>query len=129
MGETYQSVVDLAFSELDLQDDELETRLKALLSANVQTLVAAQVVDQQKGDTDVAPYLKGLRTIARVVGMTAVPLSDDVISEVKEAIAEIVDVKDQPLLSGALEEIFSGYLGIIRGAKEVKTYLDGGQPA
>ncbi len=129
MGDTYQSVIDLAFAELDLQDDVLETKFKTLLSADVKTLIAAQVVDQQKGDTDVTPYLKGLRTIARVVGSAAVPLSDETVGAVQEAIAEIVDVKDQPLLSGALEEIFSGYLGIIRGAKELKTYIDGGQPA
>jgi len=129
MGDTYQSVIDLAFAELDLQDDVLETKFKTLLAADVKTLIAAQVVDQQKGDTDVAPYLKGLRTIARVVGSAAVPLSDETVGAVQEAIAEIVDVKDQPLLSGALEEIFSGYLGIIRGAKELKTYIDGGQPA
>ena len=124
MGNTYQDVIDLAFGELDLQNDELETKLKALLTEDARTLAAAQVVDSEKGDTDVSGFLSGFKTIARVVGKTSTPLTDDVIAEVQNAISEIVDVRDQPLLTGALEQLFAGYLGIIRTAKDFKTYIE-----
>lgn len=124
MGETFQDVLDVAFGELDLANDEQETLLKNLLSAGARALSAAQVVDLNKGDTDVTGYIRGMKAIAQIVGKSSPSITPEMSAQVKSAVSDLVDVKDQPLLSGALEELFNGYFDLIVAGKEFKAFAD-----
>lgn len=122
--DTFQDTLDLAFSEMDLQNDTLEGLLKASFTAGANALKASQVIDQNKGDRDVTNYLRGMKSLAQVVGITNQPLTPEQAEKVRAAVADLIDVQDNPLLTGALESLFGYYLDLVYIGKQLRTYAD-----
>jgi hypothetical protein len=122
--DTFQDTLDLAFGELDLQNDQLEGLLKSSFTAGANALKASQVIDQNKGDLDVTNYLRGMKSLAQVVGTTNQSLSTEQAQKVREAVSDLIDVKDNPLLTGALEALFGYYLDLVYVGKQLRAYAD-----
>jgi len=124
MGTTYDDTIELVFQELDLQNDALEALLKAAYMAGAKSVVSGTVIDQTKGELDVSGYLRGMKSLAKVIGRVNQNLTEDQAQVVKEAVNDLVDVTGEPLLTGALEQHFSNFLDLIRSGKELRAYAD-----
>lgn len=124
MNEIFNDTLTLALGELDMQDDLLEALFKNCLTAGAKALSTSQVVEMNKGDIDVSPFLRGMKNLARIVGQVNTTLTEEQTKAVKEAVTDLIDVKDTPLLSAALEQLFSDYMDIILSGKNLRAYAD-----
>lgn len=124
MGTTYDDTIELVFQELDLKNDALEALLKAAYMAGAKSVVSGNVIDQTKGDLDVSGYLRGMKSLSKIIGQVNQTLTEGQAQAVKEAVNDLVDVSGQPLLTGALEQHFSNFLDLIRSGKELRAYAD-----
>lgn len=124
MNEIFNDTLTLALGELDMQDDQLETLFKNCLTAGAKALSTSQVVEMNKGDIDVSPFLRGMKSLARIIGQVNNTLTEEQTAAVKEAVTDMIDVKEVPLLSAALEQLFSDYMDIILSGKNLRAYAD-----
>ena len=124
MVTTYDDTIELVFQELDLKNDALEALLKAAYMAGAKSVVSGNVIDQTKGDLDVSGYLRGMKSLSKIIGQVNQTLTEGQAQAVKEAVNDLVDVSGQPLLTGALEQHFSNFLDLIRSGKELRAYAD-----
>lgn len=124
MGNTFQDTLDLVFGELDLQNDTLEGLIKAAYTAGANAVLSSTVIDQTKGDIDVANFLRGFKNLAQLVGKVNQGLTADQAQSVKDAVVDMFDITGQPLLTGALEQQFANYIDLITNAKGLKAYAN-----
>lgn len=119
--ETFEKIRGLVLETIDLQDDELETKIEKVVTSSGVAMQSAQMIDTVKGEEDPTDQIDGLVQLAKVVGKTNLSMAD--FDDLKLSIAKIIKNPVNPQLESALEGAFFSILDLHVAIKDLNDFL------